>query len=85
MALPIIMFAIGYRSSSSFSIFKEYTVQWWFQVVDIPDPGIKPASLASPELASGFFTTGTTWEAWWFQYQMANFNNAKTRITFAPT
>ena len=27
------------------------------------DPGIKPASLMSPTLASGFFTTSTTWEA----------------------
>ena len=26
-------------------------------------PGIKPTSLASPALAGGFFTTGTTWEA----------------------
>ena len=24
---------------------------------DLPDPGIKPASLASPSLAGGFFTT----------------------------
>ena len=24
---------------------------------DLPDPGIKPASLASPALAGGFFTT----------------------------
>ena len=30
---------------------------------DLPDPGIKPTSLTSPALASGFFTTGTTWEA----------------------
>ena len=29
---------------------------------DIPDPGIKPASLSSPALAGGFFTTGATWE-----------------------
>ena len=27
------------------------------------DPGIEPASPASLELAGGFFTTGTTWEA----------------------
>ena len=27
---------------------------------DLPDPGIKPES---PALASGFFTTSTTWEA----------------------
>ena len=27
---------------------------------DLPDPGIEPASLTSPALAGGFFTT---WEA----------------------
>ena len=26
---------------------------------DLPDPGIKPASLASPALAGGFYTTST--------------------------
>ena len=30
---------------------------------DLPNPGIKPASLTSPALASRFFTTRTTWEA----------------------
>ena len=30
---------------------------------DLPDPGIKPASLMSPALAGGFFTTITAWEA----------------------
>ena len=29
---------------------------------DLPDPGIKPASLKSPALAGGFFTTSATWE-----------------------
>ena len=29
---------------------------------DLPDPGIKPASLAFSVLAGGFFTTSTTWE-----------------------
>ena len=29
---------------------------------DLPNPGIGPASLTSPELAGGFFTTGATWE-----------------------
>ena len=28
-----------------------------------PDPGIEPASLTSPALAGGFFTTSTAWEA----------------------
>ena len=30
---------------------------------DLPDPGIKPASLKSPALAGGFFNTNATWEA----------------------
>ena len=30
---------------------------------DIPNSGIEPASLRSPALAGGFFTTSTTWEA----------------------
>ena len=30
---------------------------------DLLHPGIKPASLVSPALASGFFTTSTAWEA----------------------
>ena len=29
---------------------------------DLPDPGIKPMSFMSPELASGFFTTSANWE-----------------------
>ena len=30
---------------------------------DLPDPGIKPASLVSPALADGFFTTIATWDS----------------------
>ena len=30
---------------------------------DLPDPGIELASLMSPALAGGFFTTSATWEA----------------------
>ena len=30
---------------------------------DLPNPGIKPMSLASPALAGGFFSTSTPWEA----------------------
>ena len=29
----------------------------------LPDPGIEPASLVSPALVEGFFTTSITWEA----------------------
>ena len=31
---------------------------------DLPNPGLKPASLRSPALAGRFFTTITTWEPW---------------------
>ena len=34
---------------------------------NLPDPGIKPTSLASPALVGGFFTTGTPWKA---QFQL---------------
>ncbi|CAI9158999.1 unnamed protein product [Rangifer tarandus platyrhynchus] len=30
---------------------------------DLPDPGIESASLMSPALVGGFFTTSTTWKA----------------------
>ena len=30
---------------------------------DLPNPGTEPASLMSPVLAGGFFTTSITWEA----------------------
>ena len=30
---------------------------------DLPNPGIEPASLTSPALAGGFFTSRVTWEA----------------------
>ena len=30
---------------------------------DLPDPGIKPASLKSPALTGRFFTTSASWEA----------------------
>ena len=30
---------------------------------DVPDPGIEPRFLMSPEFADGFFTTNATWEA----------------------
>ena len=32
---------------------------------DLPDPGIKPTILMSPELAGGFLTASATWEARW--------------------
>ena len=35
---------------------------------DLPDPGIKPASVRYPALIGMFFTTSTTWEAHYLLY-----------------
>ena len=35
----------------------------WVAMPSSSNPGIEPTSLMSPELAGGFFTTSTTWEA----------------------
>ena len=40
---------------------------------NLPDSGIKPASLVSPALAGGFFTISTTWEAPKFFADMPNY------------
>ena len=34
----------------------------WPPPGDLSDPGIEPASLVSPVLAGGFFTTSATWK-----------------------
>ena len=39
---------------------------------NLPDPGIKLASLMSPALASRFFTTNATWEALLYVHVCAN-------------
>ena len=53
------------QGSSVYGIFQARTLEW---VVcpppgDLPNLGIESASLMSPALAGGFFTTTATWEA----------------------
>ena len=54
-------------SSSIYGILQARILEW----VVMPSsrgpsgPGIKPASLMFPALANGFFTTSTTWQAYW--------------------
>ena len=49
---------------------------------DLPDPGIEPES---PALAGGFFTIGTTWEAWVFlQNLVLMLDRHKTPASFLP-
>ena len=44
---------------------------------DLPDPGIKPASLMSPALAGRFFTSSAIWEAPSIIIEMCNFKEIK--------
>ena len=42
---------------------QEYWSEWPFPMLGyLPNSGIKPESLVSPAVASGFFTTSATWE-----------------------
>ena len=51
--------------SSVHRIFQARILEWVATSYprDLPDPGIKPVSLVSLALASGFFIISTTWEA----------------------
>ena len=55
----------GALGSSVHGILQERILEWVaisYIPGDLLYPGIKPASLKSPGLASGFFSTSTTWE-----------------------
>ena len=47
---------------------------------DLPDPGIEPASLMSPALGGGFFTTSTTWETLFYSSPMSPLRNLETDV-----
>ena len=47
---------------------------------DLPDPGIKPASLMSPELAGGFLTISTTWEVCCLGYRITILNDKSDHL-----
>ena len=55
----------GWLGSSAHGIFQARMLEWLLFPVrrDLPDPGIKLVSLASPALAGRFFTNSATWEA----------------------
>ena len=57
---------LGERECDTFTLGSEL---FWVEVANhaayrilIPQPGVELASLTSPALAGGFFTTCTTWE-----------------------
>ena len=48
---------------------------------DLPNMGTEPASLASPALAGGFFTTSVTWESrWWAHKYILFFRSVHLRF-----
>ena len=51
--------------SSVHEILQLRTLEWVAMLIlrDFHDPGIEPASLTSPALAGGLFTTNAAWEA----------------------
>ena len=59
-------YLINLSTSSVLGIFQARKLEWvaisCSQPRDLPNPGIKHASLASPALAGRFFITSTTWE-----------------------
>ena len=50
----------------------------------LPDPGIEPASLISPALAGGFFTTSATWEACFILYAIKIVKKLKSLFRLLP-
>ena len=60
---PNVCNPMDYIPSMGFSRQEYWSVLPCPSLGDLPDPGIEPASLMSPALASGFFTTSTTCEA----------------------
>ena len=56
--------------SSVYGILQAKILEWVVMTSsrNLPDPGIKLASLTYPALGGGFFTTIATWEAWIYVY-----------------
>ena len=51
---------------------------------DLPNPGIEPASLMSPALASRFFTTSATWEAMYIYILQNMLHRKHNMIVISP-
>ena len=63
-----LLFATPWTVACQASLFMEFYRQEYWSGLPFPTPGhlpnseIEPASLASPALASRFFTTSSTWQ-----------------------
>ena len=60
------LWPVAWQASLSMGILQARMLEWVAMPSpgDLPDPVMEHASLASPALAGGFFTTTTTWKAW---------------------
>ena len=63
--LSVILWTVAHQASLSMGFSRQ---EFWSGLPclppgDLPDLGIEPSSLTSPELAGRFFTTSATWEA----------------------
>ena len=59
--------------------------EYWSELLflpagNLPDPGTKPMSHASPALAGGFFTTRATWEGQINMYRITNHRNVQAGL-----
>ena len=73
--LPMTLWTVAHQASLSMGFSRQ---EYWSGMPcpppgDLPNPGIEPMSLMSPELAGRFFTTSTTWET-------AHLGNRKTSL-----
>ena len=60
---PNVRYGSPYNQNSIITKRNIVLIQFYYLILSLPDPGIKPESLASSSLAGGFFTISTTWEA----------------------
>ena len=65
LSVSVNLWTVTYQAVLSMGLSRQ---EYWSELPfpslgDLPDPGIKPASLMSPALEDRFFTASATWEA----------------------
>ena len=79
--LCAMLWTIARQLSVGFSRQEYWSVLPFPSPGDLPNPGLKPASLASPALAGGFFTTRATWEVPMAEPHWAQPRRATSQLT----
>ena len=60
---PMVRYGSPHNQNSIITKRNIVLIQFYYLILNLPNPGIKPKSLQSSLLADGFFTISTTWEA----------------------